>query len=122
MKRLLNFFEIPAINFNETVRFYEELLKTKLEVFDWGTEQMAFFGKEENGFYGAVSKAANFEPSNAGVVIYFNAEGTLDKMMDTLNTYKCTIVVPRTKIETEGKGEFLIFLDPEGNKVGLHSY
>lgn len=121
MDRLLNFFEIPAKNFQNLVMFYEELLQTRLKVYDWEEEQMAFFGTDKNGFYGSISKAANFEPSNSGVVIYFNADGELDRMIEVLEANKCKMIIPRTKIEAEGKGEFLVFIDPEGNKIGLHS-
>ena len=42
MKTLVAFFEIPAIDFDRAIKFYENLLRVKLTRMDCEYEKMAF--------------------------------------------------------------------------------
>lgn len=128
MNKLIAFFEIPAINFGRAVDFYEYVLGVKLSVFECEEEKMACF-EEEGETIGAIFYApdflssqdgslTHFYPSENGVLIHFNCED----MEDTLNKVLRKggkIVIPKTKIEAEGKGWFAVFTDSEGNRVGV---
>ena len=119
MKNLVAFFEIPAENFERAVKFYETVLGVQLSaVCDCETEKMAFF--PENGLPGAVSWTKDFCPSKDGVLIHFQVDD-MENVMDTIEKNGGKIVRQKTKIEADGWGYFALFIDSEGNRVGLYS-
>lgn len=122
MKTLVAFFEIPAVDFNRAIKFYETILNVKLASVDCGHEKMAFF-PEENGLCpGAISWAADnkFLPSKDGVLVSLTVE-SIEKATETVSKLGGKILIPKTKIEAEGRGYFSVFIDCEGNRVGLYS-
>jgi len=120
MKNLVAFFEIPAENFERAVKFYESVLGVQLDALcDCETEKMAFF-PEVNGLPGAISWAKDFRPSKDGVLIHFQVEN-METAMAVIEKNGGKITKPKTKIEAEGWGYFALFIDSEGNRVGLYS-
>jgi|AGTN01.1.fsa_nt_gi Predicted enzyme related to lactoylglutathione lyase len=122
MKTLVAFFEIPAVDFNRAIQFYETILNAKLTAMDYGHEKMAFFPKEYGLCIGAISWAADnsFLPSENGVLVSLNVE-SIEKATQSISTLGGKILIPKTKIEAEGRGYFSVFIDCEGNRVGLYS-
>lgn len=120
MKKLLNFFEIPAKDFQRAVNFYEELLGIELKACDCGKEKMAFFPEKEFNIHGAISFAKDFNPSKDGSLIYFNTNLKLDLLLQKLKNMGGDILKEKTKIEVEGGGYFALVLDSEGNRIGLY--
>lgn len=119
MKNLIAFFEIPAADFCRSVDFYQTVLGVKLAVAECGDDKMACF--EQCGqTAGAVSYAPGFKPSEHGVLIYFACED-IDRAMRQVVEQGGGIVVPKTKIQAEGRGCFAIFTDPAGNRIGLYA-
>jgi predicted enzyme related to lactoylglutathione lyase len=118
MKRLVSFFEIPAIDFNRAVKFYETVLKTKLTVFDYEHEKMAFFSDETKECCGAVSWAKDFNPSKDGVLIHLQCED-IELTLALIEANGGETMIPKTRIEADDAGFFGVFLDCEGNRVGL---
>jgi predicted enzyme related to lactoylglutathione lyase len=116
MRKLISWVEIPAEDMERAVKFYNALLGLELEILDFGTEKMACFPNDE----GAISKAPDFNPSRNGVLVSLNMEDGLDRALSTLVKMGGEILKPKTKIEAEGRGYFALFLDSEGNKVGLY--
>ena len=116
MKKLIAWVEIPTLNFKRAVKFYNVILNVDLHVFDFGHEKMAFFPNRE----GAVSFAPNFKPSENGLLVSFNVSDSLENTMKRIECNGGKIVQPKTKIEAEGMGYFALFIDCEGNKVGLY--
>ncbi len=119
MKKLIAFFEIPSTDFRRAVDFYEFVLGVRLDVLECETEKMAFF-TEEGEAIGAVSYAADFLPSEKGVLIHFNCADIAETLEKVLRKGG-KVVIPKTKIEAEGKGWFAVFADSEGNKVGIYA-
>jgi len=121
MSKMISFFEIPSVDFCRAVKFYETILKTDLVVCECGEdEKMAGFLDENGRACGDVFYNADFLPSQQGVIISLrteNMEGTLHAIVE--NGGK--IIRPKTKIEAEGMGYFALFIDCEGNKLGLYS-
>ena len=122
MKTLVAFFEIPAVDFDRAIKFYETLLEIKLDSIDCGHEKMAFFPEENQRCPGAISWAAekSFLPSKNGVLISLNVEN-MEKAIDFIQKQNGKILIPKTKIEAENRGYFSVFIDCEGNRVGLYS-
>ena len=119
MKKLIAFFEIPAADFPRAIDFYETVLNMKLPTCECEEEKMAFF-TEGDEFVGAVSYASDFLPSEKGVLIHFNVD-EIEPTLETILKKGGKVVIPRTKIEAEGRGYFAVFVDTEGNRVGIYA-
>ncbi|MCD7901417.1 MAG: VOC family protein [Bacteroides sp.] len=120
MGKLVAFFEIPAIDFGRSVNFYEKVFNCKLEVMDCETEKMAFFPPEDGKCPGAISFAENFKPSENGVLVSLQVKN-MEETINHIETNGGKIVHEKMKIEAEGMGYFSIFIDSEGNRIGLYS-
>ena len=120
MKNLVAFFEIPAANFDRAVKFYEAVLNIKLSVMDCETEKMAFFPEENGKCSGSISWAKDFNPSKDGVLVSLYVEN-MEAAVAIIEKNGGEITCPKTKIEAEGMGYFALFIDSEGNRVGLYS-
>jgi predicted enzyme related to lactoylglutathione lyase len=120
MKNLIAFFEIPATDFERAVKFYETVLDVQLDAMDCETEKMAFFPEENGQCQGSISWAKDFCPSKDGTLIHFQVEN-MEATMTAIEKNGGKITLPKTKIEAEGRGYFALFLDCEGNRVGLYS-
>lgn len=116
MKNLISWVEIPAIDFKRAVNFYNAVLGIELQVFDYETEKMACFPSGE----GAVFAAEGYKPSTDGVIVSLNTEDDLDGAIRRVQENGGKILIPKTKIEVEGRGYFSTFIDSEGNKLGLY--
>lgn len=121
MKKFVNWFEIPALDIDRAVEFYSWLFKMELKKCSYGEEEMAFFPENRLNVWGAISKAADFNPSENGIVIYFNADDTLDETLEEVVSMGGVIIRCKTKIEAEGRGSFALIGDTEGNRLGLYS-
>lgn len=120
MKNLVAFFEIPAVDFDRAVKFYETVLGCKLNAMDFQTEKMAFFQEENGCCQGAISWIKGFNPSKDGVLVSLSVEN-MEATLSTIEKNGGKITRPKTKIEAEGMGYFALFIDSEGNRVGLYS-
>lgn len=116
MKKIIAWVEIPAVQMERAVTFYNALLGLKLEILDFGEEKMACFPNDE----GAISVSPGFKPSKDGVLVSFDMGSKLEQAIGTVTSMGGVIVRPKTKIEAEGRGFFAVFVDTEGNKVGLY--
>jgi predicted enzyme related to lactoylglutathione lyase len=121
MKTTINWFEIPAKNFENAVKFYENLLSTKIEVVEGDGEKMGFFPQETLGIKGAISQAPDFNPSPNGVLINFHYEGDLSEMLKKVEELGGETQIQKTKIDGEDHGYFATFIDCEGNRLGISS-
>jgi len=116
MKRLVRWIEIPATDFERAVNFYNKVFKLNLEPIDFGSEKMACLPNDE----GAISFSPGFKPSENGVLVSLETGKELDETLKTIEAFGGKIVKPKTKIEAEGRGYFALFLDSEGNRLGLY--
>lgn len=113
---MISWVEIPATDFYRAVKFYNQVLEIELEPLDFGEEKMACLPNDE----GAISLAPDFKPSANGVLVSLNAGDNIDGMISRVVASGGTIVRPKTKIEAEGRGYFALFIDSEGNKLGIY--
>ena len=115
-KKLVAWVEVPALDFQRAVKFYEAILDVKMNIFEDENEKMACFPTGE----GAISYTKGFAPSENGVLVSFNLENNLEKCLNLLPSLGGSVVIPKTKIEVEGKGWFAVAMDCEGNKIGFY--
>lgn len=115
-KKLISWVEIPASDFDRAVQFYSNILEVELQKIIAGNEKMACFPGGE----GAISQSPGFNPSKDGVLVSLNTANRLDDVLVAIGDNGGSIVQPKTKIEAENRGYFALFIDSEGNKVGLY--
>lgn len=116
MKNMIAWVEIPATKMESTVKFYEGLLGLELKILDFGQEKMACFPNDE----GAISQSPGFDPGDKGVLVSLQMGDDLDRALEYIADHGGEVVKAKTKIQAEGRGYFAIFVDPEGNKLGLY--
>jgi len=120
MANAINWFEIPAANFDRAVKFYGEVLSADLPPQEIMGNQMAFFPAEDGGVAGAVCAGDGYTPSPDGALVYLNGGEDLSTPLGKVAGAGGEVVLPKTKISDE-VGFFAIFKDTEGNRVAFHS-
>jgi len=120
MKNALNWFEIPAGNFERAKAFYEAVTGGPMHVEEMGGIRMAFFPCDQGAVGGAVCAADSYKPSTDGAVIYLNGGDDLSVPLARVPQAGGRVVMPKTLITPE-IGYMAFFIDTEGNKVAFHS-
>lgn len=116
----ISWFEIPAQNFDRAVKFYSEILGIKMEKSKMMSFDMGFFPYQAESVSGAVVAGEGCIPGDKGTLIYLNGGEDLNTALSKVEKAGGKVLVPKTQISEE-IGYFAIFMDTEGNRVGLHS-
>ena len=120
MKNAINWFEIPATDFDRAVRFYSEIYANDMPTRDMGHIKMGFFSHEQGQVGGAVVSGEAYAPSIDGSKVYLNGGSDLSTVLARVEAAGGTTVTGKTEISPE-IGFFAIFDDTEGNRIYLHS-
>jgi uncharacterized protein len=120
MSAVINWFDIPASNFERAVKFYETTLGISLIKENMLGAQMGIFPASAGEATGAVMARDGVVPATGGTTIYLKAGNDLTAALNRAASAGGKILFPKTFIK-EGFGYFAIVLDTEGNSVGLHS-
>ena len=120
MSNVINWFDIPATNFERAVRFYETVLNSKLIQENMLGAQLAMFPAKPGEATGAIMAREGLTPGPGGTTIYLKAGNDLAAALARVEPAGGKVVFPKTFIK-EGFGYFAIMVDSEGNSVGLHS-
>ncbi|WP_348943766.1 VOC family protein [Chitinibacter sp. FCG-7] len=115
----LNWFEIPVVDLARAISFYEQLLASTLQRTQCGGERV-LLPHQPGAVGGELTKTDGVSPAAGGVLPYLNANGQLDVLLERLQTMGAQIELPKTEISPE-IGSIAIFIDSEGNRIGLHS-
>ena len=113
-------FEIPATDLERAIGFYEAVLDISIESMEIPGMRMGVLPYEGQVLTGIIIEGEGYNPSPDGVTIYFNAGDKLESMLEKVETNGGSIVVPKTAHADES-GYFAMFLDSEGNRIGLNS-
>ena len=120
----ISWFEIPATDLKRATVFYETIFGITLQVMDLPDIRMRMFPitDMENGVGGAVVESGGFHrPSTTdGPLIYLNGNPDLQTILDKVEAAGGSIMVNKTAISPE-YGFMAVFIDTEGNRIGLHS-
>ena len=76
-----------------------------------------------NGVTGALADTGGeyHKPSaTEGPLLYLNGNPDVQRVLDKVETAGGKIIVPKTEISPE-HGHMAVFIDTEGNRIGLHS-
>lgn len=120
MKSYISIFEIPANEITRAISFYESILDIKIEKMEMPEMEMGIFPYEEQIVPGVILKAEGYKPSADGVTIYLNGGDNLQVILAKVEQSGGKVLIPKTP-HADGNGYFAIFLDSEGNKMGLNS-
>ncbi len=119
IKNFVSWFEIPAIQFEQSVAFYNHIYGILMETTTHGDYAMAYFPADK-GIGGAIVCGPGSVPSETGPLIYLNGGSDLNNVLQRVEEAGGRIIMPKTFINKEA-GHFAIFIDSEGNKLALHS-
>lgn len=121
MHNAVNWFEIPAADFERAVNFYNTVLGIEIRKDEFMGEPQGFFPGDDMAVRGAIVHSQRLTPSTAGTLIYLNT-GTVAGLEQALSRVESSggkVTMPKTDI---GEAGFIgIILDTEGNCVGLHA-
>lgn len=120
MKQVINWFEIPAADFDRAVTFYENVFATKLRREDMNGMRLGIFPYEAPGPSGAICKMANLQPGPDGTLIYLDAGPDVSEVLARVWDNGGKVVLDKTLV-TDDIGYIGAFIDSEGNRVGVHS-
>ena len=120
MNSFISLFEIPATDVSRAINFYQAILGISIEQMEMPGMEMGIFPYEDQIVTGVIMKAEGSNPAPDGVTIYLNGGDNLQTILDKVEVNGGKIIVPKTAHADES-GFFALFLDTEGNKIGLNS-
>lgn len=123
MQNAISWFEIPATDLARAAKFYESIFGVSLIVMDMANIKMRMFPLEDMmGVGGAIVDSGGFHKPSAtdGPLIYLNGNPDLQQVLDKVEAAGGKVVMPKTEISPE-YGFMGLFIDTEGNRIGLHS-
>lgn len=120
MNNLISIVEISVTEFARAVKFYQTVLGISIEEMEMDGNQMGVLPNEEGAVNVVLIKGNDYKPTTDGAILYLNAGIDLQPILDKVAQNGGQVIVPKTEISPE-MGYFALFIDTEGNKLGLHS-
>lgn len=120
MKHLISWVEIPATNFGRAVTFYKHILGQEVTEVDMFGTKMGLFASDSETVSGAIVQGEGYTPSTVGTLVYLNGGEDLQTILDKVEPNQGKVIAGKTLISPD-MGYFGLFIDTEGNKMGLHS-
>jgi len=120
MYNLVSIIEIPATNLNRAINFYSSVLGISIEVIEMGDVLMGILPNEEGTVNVVLAQGSDYNPTTSGCIVYLSGGEDLQPILDKIEPNGGSIIVPKTEISPE-MGFFALFIDTEGNQLGLHS-
>ena len=119
MRHALSWFEMPVTDIDRAVAFYSTILGTRLTaIAEADGRRFAMFPAEE-GVSGAIVQGEGYVPRTEGTLIFLNAGGVLQPVVDRVEEAGGRVLLERMDIGEFGVAAFIV--DTEGNKVALHA-
>lgn len=123
MKNAITWFEIPVSDIQRAVAFYNTIFGYQMETMETMMGSVsAFFPMDDpmsESVGGSLTQAEWHKPSQEGALVYLNGGDDLDTVLSRVADAGGQVLWPKTSI---GENGFIaVFVDTEGNRVGLHS-
>jgi uncharacterized protein len=120
MEKLVSMVEIPTTDFQRASNFYKAVLHTTIEETEIDGIRIGLFPNDGTGVFVQLIKGAGYKPSQDGSIVYIAVEQDMKKVLEAVEANGGQIVTPKTSIAPD-MGYYALFIDTEGNKLGLHS-
>jgi predicted enzyme related to lactoylglutathione lyase len=120
MTHLSNWVEIPARDLGRAAAFYARLLGEELQPMELGGNRYALFPSKDRFNCGALAQGDGYEPGTQGLLVYLDGGPDLDAKLARVAEAGGTVLLPKTYLGPEA-GSIALFLDTEGNKIGLQT-
>jgi uncharacterized protein len=116
----INWFEIPVSDMDRSFKFYSTILAKPVEKAQFGPTPYAFLPMVPDEVGGALAQSEDHVPSKQGVLIYLSGGDDLSGVLSRVEPAGGSILTSKTAIGGE-MGYYALFLDSEGNRIGVHS-
>jgi predicted enzyme related to lactoylglutathione lyase len=120
MHTKINWFEIPATDFDRSMTFYESVFDSKLQREDFGGAPMGLFNNANGESIGCVVHSAQHAPGESGALIYLDASPSIDAVISRIQPAGGRLLLEKTQLPA-GHGYIAQFVDTEGNRLALHA-
>lgn len=120
MKHLVNWIEIPVLDMNRAIHFYSRILDISITPFDMGGITYGLFPTEDQRNTGALAQGEHYHPCSDGIVIYLNGGNDLNNILKKVVEAGGEVIMEKTYVSEEA-GYIGMFVDTEGNKLGLQN-
>ena len=116
----VGWFDINVANLDRAKKFYETVFNVNLTDApeEWGKQSFFPFNQESPNISGALVHKTDFVPSSNNTIVYFETE---DNITEEQRVEKAGGKVVQPKMNIGEFGFVSIFIDTEGNTLGLHS-
>lgn len=122
---VINWFTLPVLDTARAKSFYETILDIKMTTRNVEDSEQTFFPSKHGVVQGtsgrvtgALVKDKRHNPSQDGTIVYINASPVIQTVIDKIEPAGGKVIIPKTK---NPAGFFSVFIDTEGNKVGIHA-
>ena len=120
----INWFEVSVNDIARAKKFYETVFNMKMQDMDMESMdmKMAMFPTDmmSGKLGGTLAQSPHHKPSMDGAKVYINANPDLADALSRVEAAGGKIMVPKMKIDDQS-GYMAVFVDTEGNAVGMHS-
>jgi predicted enzyme related to lactoylglutathione lyase len=120
MTHLINWVEIPVIDMQRAIGFYSNILGIAFNEMEIGPVKYALFPTNDRFNSGALAQGEYYKPSADGVTIYLDGGNDLGTILSKVRTAGGIVVMEKTFLSAEA-GYIGLFIDSEGNRIGLQN-
>jgi predicted enzyme related to lactoylglutathione lyase len=119
MKNALVWVDIPVLDLDRAISFYTAVIGSAVVKQDYPGMSIGLFPHEGESASGCLYLSDTVKPSDQGPLIYLNCDGRLDEAVAAVEANGGKVLMPKHSIGPHGFRAIL--LDPDGNRVALHS-
>jgi len=120
MDNPLRWFEIPTTDLDRAISFYQTVLAIELRREHCGGGNMAIFPYAEPYPSGALVAMPQLQPRDNGTLVYLDGGADLNTVLARIPAAGGSVVMTKTDLGNS-IGHIALFIDSEGNQVGLYS-
>lgn len=112
-------FELPVVDIERATRFYEHVFAVTLRRETCGDGMLAVFPHDDAQPSGALVKMPQLAPRDNGTLVYLHGGEDLNLALERVRAAGGEVAMEKTSLGEIG--HIALFIDSEGNRVGLHS-
>ncbi|HEY4788361.1 MAG TPA: VOC family protein [Bacteroidales bacterium] len=118
MKHLINWVEIPVIDLKRAIGFYSKILGVEFNEMEIGGSRYAIFPTDDRFNSGALAQGEYYKPNTDGITIYLDGGTDLSIILSKVKAAGGEVIMEKIFLAKEA-GYIGMFIDTEGNKIGL---